>query len=53
LKEIAKERGDQLPTVQHRVVSKGSQAAKLDQLSSLGKAITAGDGSIVQLLVDD
>ena len=50
LKEIAKELGDQLPNVQRRKTSQGDQAAKLDQLSSLGKTITAVDGSIVQVL---
>jgi hypothetical protein len=50
LKEIAKELGDQLPKVQRRKTSQGDQAAKLDQLSSIGKTITAVDGSIVQVL---
>ncbi len=50
LKAIAKELGDQLLKVQHRQISKGIQTAKLDQLSSLGKTITAVDGSIVQVL---
>lgn len=50
LKEIAQELGDQLPKAQQRKISKGNQAAKLDQLSSLGKTITAVDGSIVKVL---
>jgi len=50
LKQIAKELGDQLPKVQHRRTSKGDEQAKLDRLSSLGKTITAVDGSIVQVL---
>jgi hypothetical protein len=50
LKQIAKELGDQLPKVQHRRTSKGDEQARLDRLSSLGKTITAVDGSIVQVL---
>lgn len=50
LKQIAKELGDQLPSVQNRRLSKGDQASKLDRLSALGKTITAVDGSIVQVL---
>ena len=50
LKQIAKELGDQLPKVQHRKISTGSQTAKLDQLSALGKTITAVDGSFVRVL---
>jgi hypothetical protein len=50
LKQIAKELGDQLPKVQQRRISRDDSQAKLDQLTSLGKTITAVDGSIVQVL---
>ncbi len=50
LKQIAKELGDQLPNAVARKRSKGFQEALLDQLSNLGKTITAVDGSIVQIL---
>lgn len=50
LKQIAKELGDQLPKVQRRKISTGSQTAKLEQLSALGKTITAVDGSFVRVL---
>ena len=46
LKELA----DQLPNSLARKQSKGYQEATLDRLSSLGKTITAVDGSIVQIL---
>ena len=50
LKQIAKELADQLPNSLARKQSKGYQEATLDRLSSLGKTITAVDGSIVQIL---
>jgi len=50
LKQIAKELADQLPSSMDRKQSKGYQEATLDRLSSLGKIITAVDGSIVQIL---
>jgi Transposase DDE domain len=50
LKEIAKELGDQLPRVQHQRISQGDQTAMLHRLSSLGRNITAVDGSIVHVL---
>jgi len=50
LKQIAKELADQLPSSMDRKQSKGYQEATLDRLSSLGKTITAVDGSIVQIL---
>jgi len=50
LKQIARELGDRLPAVQNRKLSKGDQASKLDQLSAVGKTITAVDGTIVKIL---
>jgi len=50
LKQIARELGDRLPVVQNRKLSKGDQASKLDQLSAVGKTITAVDGTIVKIL---
>jgi len=47
---MAEELGDQLPAVQNRKLSKGDHASKLDQLSALGKTITAVDGTIVKIL---
>lgn len=50
LKQIARELGDQLPSVQRRRISRGDEEARLDQLSATGKTITAVDGTIVQIL---
>jgi Transposase DDE domain len=50
LKQIARELGDQLPSVQRRRISRGDEKARLDQLSAAGKTITAVDGTIVQVL---
>ena len=50
LKQIAQELGDLLPRGQQRRVSKDDSQAKLERLSSLGKTLTAVDGSIVKVL---
>lgn len=50
LQQIARELGEQLPKVQRRRVSKNDEQGKLEQLSHVGKTITAVDGSIVKIL---
>ncbi len=50
LKQIAKELGDRLPQTLTGNQSKGYDPSKIDRLSSLGKTITAVDGSIVKVL---
>jgi len=50
LKKIAQELGAQLPSMLSRPRSKGFDPATIDRFSSLGKTITAVDGSIVKTL---